>query len=62
VTIPDPGATAVLVRQDLYPDGQRDGDFPFLVEKPIGTAPGGATGMLQILIDGSPLALVPYAF
>ncbi|MCZ6598405.1 MAG: FG-GAP-like repeat-containing protein [Planctomycetota bacterium] len=57
---PDPGTGAVVVRQDLYPGGQRDGDFPFILEK-LDPATA-ASGTLDISVEGALVASIPYDF
>ena len=59
VYVPDPSTPSLLVR-DFVPGGQDDGEFPFVLEKPVGSA--AATGVLQIHVDGVLLTSVPYTF
>ena len=54
-----PTAGSVSVRGDLYPFGQRDGDFPVLVQKPDFHS---VSGVLEVRVDGQLLGVVPYAF
>ncbi|MEM7310730.1 MAG: VCBS repeat-containing protein [Planctomycetota bacterium] len=60
--IPAAGTVPVTLRGDLFSRGQDDGDFVFVLEKPLGTPDGDATGDLQLVVDGVDLGLFPYAF
>ena len=56
------GTAPVNVRTDLYPDGQPDGSFAFVVEKPNTDPPTDVTGSFQVVVDGLVQIVVPYAF
>ncbi|MEM7305941.1 MAG: FG-GAP-like repeat-containing protein [Planctomycetota bacterium] len=61
-TVPDPGAAQTTVRADLFPQGQDDGDFLFIVEKPIVAHPEDESGLLQLTVDGVDFPPQSYTF
>ncbi|MEM7305276.1 MAG: CRTAC1 family protein [Planctomycetota bacterium] len=58
----DPGSEPVLQRTDLWPLGQRDGQFLFVLEKPKSAPEDSATGFLRFTIDGTLFPDIPYSF
>ncbi|MEM7308445.1 MAG: VCBS repeat-containing protein [Planctomycetota bacterium] len=60
VPMPDAGTAEVVLRADLWPRGQRDGEFVFVLEKPLASEDNAAAGSLQLLVDGEDLGLWPY--
>ena len=62
IPIPDKGTVDVAVRTDLISVGQPDGDFVFVVEKPLGTPDGAATGKFDLYSDGLLAGSIPYTF
>jgi hypothetical protein len=60
--VPDSGTPPVIVRTDLYGEGQRDGDAIFVLEKPVGTPADAAHGVLEIAVDGVVQGSLPYSF
>ncbi|MEM7310729.1 MAG: FG-GAP-like repeat-containing protein [Planctomycetota bacterium] len=59
---PDVGTPPVVVETGFFPEGQRDGQFVYVLSKPVGTPEGDATGRLQLLVDGVDLGFFPYVF
>ncbi|MEM7307138.1 MAG: FG-GAP-like repeat-containing protein [Planctomycetota bacterium] len=62
VVIPGGGTDAVTVRSDLFPLGQRDGSFAFVLEKPYTDPPTTVTGTIQLFVDGNQQLNIPYNF
>ena len=62
VVLPDPGTADVTVRTDLFPMGQRDGEHPLVIEKPVTDPPTFVSGKIQVFMDGAPQVLLPYDF
>ena len=58
--VPDAGTPDLIVRQ-LLPV-QRDGDYPFIVEKPLTTPPTPVSGVLELRLDGILIKTWPYDF
>ncbi len=49
----------MIVRDDLFAEGQADGDFPVFIEK---LDSHGAFGVIQVTVDGVALPPLPYDF
>ncbi|MEM7307137.1 MAG: FG-GAP-like repeat-containing protein [Planctomycetota bacterium] len=62
VPMPDVGTDSVVWRSDVFPQGQRDGDYVIVVEKPLTDPPTYVSGVLQLFFDGAPQANIPYDF
>ena len=56
------GTPTITWRDDLFPSGQRDGDYPIILEKPITDPPTQVVGTLQIFFGPTLQATLPYAF
>ena len=62
VPVPDAGTDPVLVRTDLYPVGQLDGDYPAIVEKALTDPATTVSGQLLFSFDGVLQATLFYSY
>ncbi len=58
----DPGSAPVALKTGTFPAGQPDGEFVFVLEKPLAFPPVSASGSFTLTVEGVLLSTTPFAF